>query len=116
MVCGSWRNPPDIITPNLTEAALLLGLPYEAVQAADAFAVIRQLSLDGQRSIVLTGYSAGDCQTGALCFDRTDGSVQAVQVPRVPRDFSGTGDPVHKRPHRGYGQGGIPGPGRPGCG
>lgn len=94
-LCDGMRQlaeSADIITPNLTEAAILLGQPYEAVQTADAFAVIRQLSLDGQRSIVLTGYSAGDCQTGALCFDRTDGSVQAVQVPRVPRDFSGTGD------------------------
>ena len=94
-LCDGMRQlaeSADIITPNLTEAAILLGQPYETVQTADAFAVIRQLSLDGQRSVVLTGYSAGDCQTGALCFDRTDGSVQAVQVPRVPRDFSGTGD------------------------
>ena len=94
-LCDGMRQlarSADVITPNLTEAALLLGLPYEAVQTADAFTVIHQLSMNERRSVVLTGYSAKAGQTGALCFDRADGSVQAVQVPRVPRDFSGTGD------------------------
>ena len=94
-LCSGMRQlteSADIITPNLTEAAILLDQPYEAVQTADALAVVRQLSLGEQRSVVLTGYSAVDGQTGALCFDRADGSVQAVQVPHVPRDFSGTGD------------------------
>ena len=88
----SLAEAADVITPNLTEAAILLEQPYEAVQSADPAEIVRRLNLEGRRSVVLTGYSAGDGQTGALCFDRADGRIQAVQVQRVPRDFSGTGD------------------------
>lgn len=88
----SLAEAANVITPNLTEAAILLEQPYEAVQTADPAEIVRRLSLEGRRSVVLTGFSTGDGQTGALCFDRADSSIQAVQVQRVPRDFSGTGD------------------------
>lgn len=82
----------DVITPNLTEAALLLDRPYEEIRQADAYEVVRRLSLGGRRSVVLTGYSSEPGQTGTLCFDRDSGESKAVQTPREPRDFSGTGD------------------------
>lgn len=82
----------DVITPNLTEAALLLDRPYEEIRQSDAYEVVRRLSLGGRRSVVLTGYSSESGQTGALCFDRDSGESKAVQTPREPQDFSGTGD------------------------
>lgn len=82
----------DVITPNLTEAALLLDHPYEEIQRTDAYEVVRRLSVGGRRSVVLTGYSSESGQTGALCFDRDSGESKAVQTPREPQDFSGTGD------------------------
>lgn len=82
----------DVITPNLTEAALLLDHPYEEIQRTDAYEVVRRLSLGGRRSVVLTGYSSESGQTGALCFERDSGESKAVQTPREPQDFSGTGD------------------------
>ena len=82
----------DVITPNLTEAALLLDRPYEEIRQADAYEVVRRLSLGGRRSVVLTGYFSEPGQTGALCFDRDSGESKAVQTPREPQDFSGTGD------------------------
>ena len=82
----------DVITPNLTEAALLLDRPYEEVRQADAYEVVRRLSLGGRRSVVLTGYFSEPGQTGALCFDRDSGESKAVQTPWEPQDFSGTGD------------------------
>lgn len=82
----------DVITPNLTEAALLLNRPYEEIRQSDAYEVVRRLSLGGRRSVVLTGYSSESGQTGALCFDRDSGESKAVQTPREPQDFSGTGD------------------------
>lgn len=82
----------DVITPNLTEAALLLDHPYEEIQRTDAYEVVRRLSLGGRRSVVLTGYSSESGQTGALYFDRDSGESKAVQTPREPQDFSGTGD------------------------
>ena len=56
----------DVITPNLTEAALLLDRPYEEIRQADAYEVVRRLSLGGRRSVVLTGYSSEPGQTCAL--------------------------------------------------
>lgn len=82
----------DVITPNLTEAALLLDRPYEEIQRTDAYEVVRRLSVGGRRSVVLTGYSSEPGQTGVLCFDRDSGESKAVQTPREPQDFSGTGD------------------------
>ena len=82
----------DVITPNLTEAARLLDHPYEEIQRTDAYEVVRRLSVGGRRSVVLTGYSSESGQTGALCFDRDSGESKAVQTPREPQDFSGTGD------------------------
>lgn len=82
----------DVITPNLTEAALLLDRPYEEIRQADAYEVVRRLSLGGRRSVVLTGYSSEPGQTGTLCFDCDSGESKAVQTPREPQDFSGTGD------------------------
>lgn len=82
----------DVITPNLTEAALLLDRPYEEIRQADAYEVVRRLSLGGRRSVVLTGYSSEPGKTGTLCFDRDSGESKAVQTPREPQDFSGTGD------------------------
>ena len=61
-------------------------------QTADASELVRALSLQGQRSVVLTGYAAAPGQVGALCYDRDTRQVEAVQTARVPQDFPGTGD------------------------
>ena len=84
----------DVITPNLTEAALLLGIPYETLSAAEASyrSIAEQLSMDGRRSVVLTGASAGSDLTGAVCFDGKTGRTDILQAERVPRTFLGTGD------------------------
>ena len=82
----------DVITPNLTEAAILLDIPYHESQTADASELVRALSLQGQRSVVLTSYAAAPGQVGALCYDRDTRQVEAVQTARVPQDFPGTGD------------------------
>ena len=84
----------DVITPNLTEAALLLGVPYDALPAGEAGCreVVERLSLDGRRSVVLTGASTAPELTGAMCFDVKTGRTEAVQTRRVPQEFHGTGD------------------------
>lgn len=84
----------DVITPNLTEAALLLGIPYEDLPAGTdgCREIVEKLSLEGTRSVVLTGAAAGENSTGAVCFDAADSRVHTVQTDRVPREFHGTGD------------------------
>ena len=84
----------DVITPNLTEAALLLNVPYDTLSADEAGCrvIVEQLSLDGRRSVVLTGASASPELTGAMYFDAKSGTSAMIQTSRVPGRFFGTGD------------------------
>ena len=84
----------DVITPNLTEAALLLGIPYDTLPAGEdgCREIVERLSLGGRRSVVLTGASTAPHLTGAMCFDAASGRTEAVQTRRVDREFHGTGD------------------------
>lgn len=84
----------DVITPNLTEAALLLGVPYETLPAGEdgCREIVERLSLNGRRSVALTGASTAPELTGAMCFDAKTGRTEAVQTRRVPREFHGAGD------------------------
>ena len=78
----------DVITPNLTEAALLLGgkLPEDGAAAA------RALSLNGERSVVLTGVSPAPGQIGAAWFDRESGRSGVISGARAEGEWPGTGD------------------------
>ena len=84
----------DVITPDLTEAALLLDMPYGELPVGEAGCreIVERLSLDGRRSVVLTGASTAPELTGAMCFDARTGQTEAVQTQRVPQEFHGTGD------------------------
>lgn len=80
----------DVITPNLTEAALLLGVPLDALPSPRE--TVERLSLDGKRSVVLTGVSMSPGMTGAMCFDAKTGRSEAVQTDFIAHEFHGTGD------------------------
>ena len=91
----------DVITPNLTEAAFLLGrdyrdLPGGGVRSAHDEKALRRLaedlSLDGRRSVALTGASLSPGRTGAVCFDAKTGRTEAVQTEFVVHPLHGTGD------------------------
>ena len=84
----------DVITPNLTEAALLLDLPYEKMPADERGfrSIVERLSMEGKRSVVLTGFSSAPELTGAMCYDASIGKTEILQVQRVHREFYGTGD------------------------
>lgn len=84
----------DVITPNLTEAALLLDIPYHRLPHDEQGLreIVEKLSLGGRRSVVLTGFSSAPHLTGALCFDALTGEPSTIQVERVDREFYGTGD------------------------
>lgn len=84
----------DVITPNLTEAALLLEEDYANVPRdwEGLSEWLRRLSLDGRRSVVLTGTSLAPGEIGAGCFDRDSGSISFVAAKQEPAHFPGTGD------------------------
>ena len=82
-----------IITPNFTEAAFLLGLPGDALKDGTITPeeAVKQLSMEGRRSVVLTGYRRG-ANTGSLCLDAKTGAVTVTENPCVEVSFPGTGD------------------------
>ncbi|MEA4920612.1 MAG: pyridoxamine kinase [Clostridiaceae bacterium] len=83
----------DVITPNLTECALLLGMEPDAYENnAEAAAVyMKQLVNNGARKVVVTGLEK-DGQLGAGYIDSLSGETGFVFHKRVPVYFPGTGD------------------------
>lgn len=84
----------DLITPNLTEAAFLLGEPYRNVPTGQAEMEkwLSRLSLDGRRSVVVTGVSFTPGTVGAGCFDSRNGKIRFAMARQEDGQFSGTGD------------------------
>ena len=92
---ASLAELAGVITPNRTEAALLLDVPYGELRLdteADCRRWAEALSLEGRRSVVLTGAAAEPGSAGAVCFDRTTGRTGLVSAPLVEGSFHGTGD------------------------
>ena len=84
----------DVITPNLTEAAFLLGRPYDQLPQEEAGLqeLVRELGLHGRRSVVLTGVSLSPGKTGAMCFDAKTSRTETVQADMIAHPLLGTGD------------------------
>ena len=76
----------DVILPNLTEAALLTGMPWE--DRTDEDYARKLLELLPNDRVVLTG--VGEENTGLLL--RSGGEVKRYAHPRLPGSYSGTGD------------------------
>ena len=84
----------DVITPNLTEAAFLRGMDYGDLPRGEAGLrqIVRELSMEGKRSVALTGASLAPGKTGAMCFDAATGETEAVQTDFIAHPLHGTGD------------------------
>ena len=85
----------DVITPNRTETAILLDVPYDAVRLdteADCRRWARELSRGRTRSVVLTGVSLSPEMLGAVCYDHRTDAISFAQAKRVDEQFHGTGD------------------------
>lgn len=84
----------DVITPNLTEAAILLGEKYENAPTSEAGLQewLERLSLEGKRSVILTGIRPRPGYLGAACWDRKRGACLLSSVHEEPAQFPGTGD------------------------
>lgn len=78
----------DIMIPNITEAAMMAGIPYRA-EITEAYVREILVKLQG-RDVVLTGVGFAPDQTGAAV--RWNGEVSFFHSPRVPRNYHGTGD------------------------
>ncbi len=91
---GRLADQADCITPNWTEAALLLGEDYDSrpTEEEGIRSWLERLSLTGRRSVVLTGVSLAEGKVGAGYFDRTTGSTGFFMARQEPAHFPGTGD------------------------
>ncbi len=94
MEMKSLAGLADVITPNLTEAAILLGENYDDAPKSKAGLQewLARLSLDGRRSVILTGIHPTPETVGAACFDRDAGKTSLSAVHEEPAQFPGTGD------------------------
>jgi pyridoxine kinase len=84
----------DLITPNLTEAAILLGEEYENIPHDEAAyrGWLTRLSLRGSRSVVITGATLEPGMVGAASFCRENGEFDFSMDREERGEFSGTGD------------------------
>ena len=78
----------DVMLPNVTEAAMMTGLPYrDSFDEAYIGELLRSL---GGKDVVLTGAVAQPGKTGAAI--RRDGEISFYSHDRVGTSYSGTGD------------------------
>lgn len=90
---GELAEHADVITPNLTEAAILLGEEYDpAPGEAKARVWLERLSREGTRSVVLTGVHFQEGRIGAGCLDRETGEASFPSARLEPGAYAGTGD------------------------
>ena len=81
----------DIILPNITEAALMTGLPYrEDYDRAYIDDLMKQLHSIGNGDIVLTGVSFDAAKLGIMVREKGQQSYHPHR--RIPQMFHGTGD------------------------
>jgi pyridoxine kinase len=84
----------DIIVPNLTEAAFLLGEPYVGDDYDRSYieALLKRLTALGAKQIVLTGVSYEPGMLGAASYDSVTGETGYFALKRIEGYFHGTGD------------------------
>lgn len=85
----------DVITPNMTEVALLLGESYDPspLSASRARSLLVRLAELGPSCVVITGaeLSVGE-RLCNLCYDRKSGKFWYASGEYIPASYPGTGD------------------------
>lgn len=81
----------DLITPNLTEAALLCGRPYEALAAGNGLAQAIDALAD-KRSVLITSARTALGQDVIAGWDERERTPVTIPFERVPGHRWGTGD------------------------
>lgn len=84
----------DIIVPNFTEAAFMLGeeyreAPYEKPYVED---ILKRLWELGPSKVVLTGVAFDEKQVGSAAYDGETGEISYALADTVDGFFHGTGD------------------------
>lgn len=82
----------DILTPNVTEACMLTGMPYKESgwSRKELLAMMEKLRSLGAGKIVVSGFSSGKFISNAL--SERPGELKVLRQKRVGKVRSGTGD------------------------
>ncbi|MBP3891081.1 MAG: pyridoxamine kinase [Solobacterium sp.] len=83
----------DIICPNLTEAAYLLGEEYQSTYSEeDIQTILKKLTALGAKKAILTGISLEEGKLGVYAYDATSDMWYQYYREELPEHFHGTGD------------------------
>lgn len=84
----------DIITPNLTEACILLKQNYEfnSLTHSQAKSMLARLSELGPSKVIITGVQLATGEMANIGYDRDGGAYWYVPCDYVPVSYPGTGD------------------------
>lgn len=84
----------DIITPNLTEACILLGKEYDhsPMTHSQARSTLARLSEKGPSKVVVTSVQLATGEMANIGYDRDRGAYWYVPCDYVPVSYPGTGD------------------------
>jgi len=84
----------DVILPNVTEAALMLGCEYREGPYEKDYVetMLRRLSGLGPKKVVLTGISFDSEHLGAACYDRDTDKIDYCFDTKIEGSYHGTGD------------------------
>lgn len=84
----------DIITPNITEACLMVGEEYHAPPYTKEYIenLLIRLSEICSGTVVLTGASLSHGMQGAAAYNKADKKMHFASAPRIDGMFHGTGD------------------------
>lgn len=86
----------DIITPNMTEAFLMLNEPYQEGPYSSTFiaSLVKRLADLGPKLIVLTGVflNGNESEIGVAAYERQSGHITYRFAPKIAGIYHGTGD------------------------
>jgi len=84
----------NVITPNITEACLLLDVPYQEPPYTPTFIadLVDGLGGFGVDIVCLTGVQFNDDEVGAAVQDTLTGETTYTMTSRIDQEFHGTGD------------------------
>lgn len=87
-------NKADVITPNLTEACLMLGIPYLGADYTkeQIETVLKELSKLGARQVVITGISFDHENLGFMAYDAQKEEYYSYYNEKIEKNYHGTGD------------------------
>lgn len=84
----------NLITPNKTEACILLKQPFNPapITHQEAKSMLLRLSELGPKRVIVTGVELADMTVSNICYDSEQNAFWRVVCSYVPKSYPGTGD------------------------